>query len=271
MTLGEELIPLASSAFPPDAATEPYGQRTVIPEIQGHRDFGVLRNVTHPALTVHRPDPARATGTAVIVCPGGSFVVLTDSATHIAQKLAAQGITAFVLRYRLLPTPPDDSQFLRDWDAVDMDAIKAHSRVAVTDVRLAVRTVRERSAEWGIDPNRIGIMGFSAGAILTVDAATDYDTASRPDFAATFYPTTWHRYRVPPDAPPLFLAFATDDEDDGVVASCAALYRNWHEAGHPVEMHAYERGGHGFAEHDRGLPCDGWLDRYSEWRQMHGV
>ncbi|MGW1738289.1 alpha/beta hydrolase [Nocardia sp. NPDC001965] len=271
MLLGDEIVPLVSDAHPPDPAAEPYGQHTVIPEIQGHRDLGVVRNVTRAALTVHRPDPTRATGTAVIVCPGGSFVVLTDTGTRIARKLATQGITAFVLRYRLLPTPADDAEFLRDWGAVDLGRIEAHSRVATADAGLAIRTVRARSADWSVDPNRVGIMGFSAGAMLTVEAATGYDTTSRPDFAAALYPPVWHEYRIPPDAPPLFLAFAADDEGDGVVEGCTALQRNWLRAGRPMEAHVYERGGHGFAEQDRGLPCDGWLDRYSEWMRMHGI
>src|SRR5438128_1034781 len=98
----EELIPLFPGAPAPGHDPSPYGQPTVIPEVQGHRNLRVIRNVGQPALTVHRPDPARATGTSVIVCPGGSFMVLTD-ADHIAAALVCQGITAFVLRYRLLP------------------------------------------------------------------------------------------------------------------------------------------------------------------------
>ncbi|WP_329405770.1 alpha/beta hydrolase [Nocardia vinacea] len=262
--LGDELISLSSESPAPEHDPAPYGQLTVIPEVQGHRNLRVIRNVTRPALTVHRPDPTRATGTAVIVCPGGSFMTLTHTGSQIAEQLAGQGITAFVLRYRLLPTPIPDEEFLGHWGH-DMEEIKTHSRVAVTDAKLAVRIVRERAAEENLDPHRIGILGFSAGGLLTLAAATDYDTATRPDFAAPIYPAIWHDYRVPPDAPPLFLCFAADDQGENVVEENLALHRNWLAAGHSVEMHVYDRGGHGFAEGPQGLPCDTWLDRYLDW------
>ncbi|PXX71618.1 acetyl esterase/lipase [Nocardia tenerifensis] len=263
-----ELVPLSPDAPDPQRDPTPYGQLTVIPELQGRRNFAVIRNVAQPALTVHRPAPGRATGTAVIICPGGSFVTLTETGTEIAERLAQEGITAFVLRYRLLPTPIPDEEFLRDWGGHSIDAIKAHSHVPIPDVRQAIRVVRARAAAEGLDPHRIGVLGFSAGGLLALAAATDPDAAARPDFAAPIYPAIWHGYRVPSGAPPLFLCFAADDEQ--VVGQNLALQQVWRNAGRPVEMHVYERGGHGFAEGPQGLPCDTWLDRYLDWIHSHG-
>ncbi|MEV6136860.1 alpha/beta hydrolase fold domain-containing protein [Nocardia sp. NPDC051990] len=266
----DELIPLSPQAPDPQRNPTPYGQSTVIPELQGHRNLTVIRNVTQPALSVHRPDPGRATGTAVIVCPGGSFITLTQSATEISTQLARQGITAFTLRYRLLPTPTQDGQFLQDWGGHTMAEIQAHSRISIQDARQAVRVVRARAATERLDPHRIGILGFSAGGLLALAAATDYDTTARPDFAAPIYPAVWHDYQVPSDAPPLFLCCAADDPGDKVVEKSIALQQDWRNVGRPVEMHIYERGGHGFAERPQGLPCDTWLDRYLDWVRSHG-
>ncbi|GAA5077510.1 alpha/beta hydrolase [Nocardia iowensis] len=261
----EEIIPL----WPESAAGKPnpYGQETTVPAVVGHKDVTLIRNVTEPALTVHRPDPSRATGTAVIVCPGGSFVTLTNgTGTAIAKALAAYGFTAFVLRYRLLPSAPRDEDFAKQW-ATDyrMDEIKSQSRVAGADAVRAVQVVREQASTWDLDPHRIGVLGFSAGGLLTIGAATTYDEHSRPDFAAAIYGPPWHEYVVPPDAPPLFIAFASDDTGENVVNGNLALYQAWQAAGHDVEMHVYARGGHGFAMEPQGLPCDTWMDRFLDW------
>ncbi|MBF6328128.1 alpha/beta hydrolase [Nocardia transvalensis] len=268
--LVDDLIPLSADAPSPLRDPAPYGQVTVIPEIGQHRDLRVLRNVTQPALSVHRPDPFRATGTAMIVCPGGSYMTLVD-ATELTDRLVDRGITVFVLRYRLLPTPVLDEDFVGKWAALHtMDEIKAHAPVAAPDARRAVRVVRERADEFGIDPHRIGILGFSGGGQLALAAATGYDSASRPDFAAPVYPPVWLDYRVPADAPPLFLCFAADDEGENLVADNLALHRSWLAAGRPVEMHVYERGRHGFAEAEPDLPCRTWLDRLLDWMRSHG-
>ncbi|MEU8898638.1 alpha/beta hydrolase [Nocardia sp. NPDC048505] len=261
-----DMVPL----WPEQDALSSTGQETVLPEVAGHRNLRVIRNVTRPVCVVHPAAPGRATGSGVIVCPGGSFVTLTETATDVARKLAAQGITAFVLRYRLLPSAPSDADFQRRWGELSMDEIRAHSRVALRDAQQAVRVVRGRAADWGVDPQRVGMLGFSAGGLLTVGAATDPDPAARPDFAAPIYPPIWHEYRVPPAAPPLFLCLAADDPGENVLAGNLALHRDWLAAGRSVELHLYDRGGHGFAEGERGLPCDFWLDRYLDWQRAQG-
>ncbi|WP_107657884.1 alpha/beta hydrolase [Nocardia suismassiliense] len=264
-TTSDEIIPLWPGSSP--RLPSPYGQTTTVPGLQDGKAVTLIRNVTEPALTVHRPDPARATGTAVIVCPGGSFITLTrGTGADIADALAAQGCTAFVLRYRLLPSAPDDEDFIRHW-ATDytMADIEAQSYPAAIDARRAVQFVREHAATWQVEPRHIGILGSSAGGQLAFSAATDYDRQSRPDHVAALYAPAWHEYTVPADAPPLFLALAGDDPDENVVPGNLARYQAWRAAGHAAELHVYAQGGHGFAMEPRGLPCDTWMDRYLEW------
>ncbi|MFB8275074.1 alpha/beta hydrolase [Nocardia colli] len=263
-TTSDEIIPLWPES---KAGRSPYGQETTVPALLDGKNVRLIRNVTEPALTIHRPDPAQANGSAVIVCPGGSFVTLTrGTGTDIADALAAHGFTAFTLRYRLLPSPPSDADFIQNWGTdYTMAAIESQSHTAAVDAHGAVRFVREQAATWNIDPRHIGILGFSAGGQLALSAATGYDESSRPDFAAPIYPPAWSGYTVPADAPPLFIAFASDDPGTNVIAGNLALYRAWQSAGHSVEMHVYATGGHGFAMEPHGRPADTWMDRYLDW------
>jgi dienelactone hydrolase len=248
-----DVIPLG----PGEAAD--FGQETVVPEIQGRRDVRLVRNVAVPSLTVHRPP--RDGGTAVIVCPGGSFLTLTEATgTDIASRLAAHGITAYVLRYRLLPSPPDDDEFAAAWSGYDLAAIRKQSLVAAEDAARAVRVVRDRGAV------SVGMLGFSAGGLLTIATAAGDEP---PDFAAALYAAVWNPVTVPQGPPPLFLALAGDDEGEGVVGGNLAVHRDWLAAGGSAEMHFYAEGGHGFANEDRGLPCEGWMDRYLDWMRRH--
>ncbi len=139
---------------------------------------------------------------------------------------------------------------------------------AVADGLQALRTVRRQAAAFGIEPDRLGILGFSAGGYVTGGAATEYDAESRPSFAAPIY-ALWHERPLPVDAPPLFLAASTDD---GLVdvQSSLSLYSAWRAAGRPVELHLYSRGGHGFGMNRQGLPSDTWIDQFWSWLRAEG-
>jgi acetyl esterase/lipase len=245
------------------------GHETFLLEITKAGKLRMIRNVRAPSLTVHTPDPSVATGTGVILCPGGSFATLPHwddpEIDGVVRRLTEPGLTVFVLRYRLMPTPRDDGAFGRMAMNGIMDAIKTQARVAKEDALLAMRVVRERAATWGVDPRRIGITGFSAGGLLATVTATGYDADTRPDFAASIYGPSFDPYTVPPDAPPLFIAFASDDVGEGVVSSCLALYAAWHAAGRSAEMHVYATGGHRFAADPPGPPGSAWTDRYLDW------
>src|SRR5947209_9272258 len=214
--------------------------------------FRNLRNVTQPTLTAFLPHPSRATGTAVVVCPGGAFhaLAIDHEGLDVARWLSSRGVAAFVLKYRLLATEVDDEDFERQIQAnmsdrnKMMEVTKQIAPLAVADGQQAIKVVWQRASQWGIAPERIGMMGFSAGGRVTAGVALEHDTDSRPNFAAAIYGALWEDLAVPAGAPPLFIALANDDElavDPGLV-----LYRAWRAAGKSVELHIYARGGHGF-------------------------
>jgi acetyl esterase/lipase len=149
------------------------------------------------------------------------------------------------------------------------EEVRKISALAVADGRQAIKVVREHAAEWGVKPGRVGIMGFSAGGMVTTGVATGYDAASRPNFAAPVYGPVYRSVKVPRDAPPLFICCATDDAlvppGDSI-----SLYSSWNAAGKSAELHVYAKGNHGFGMSKQGLPCDTWIDRFGDWLGQQG-
>ena len=233
----------------------------------------VIRNVSRPTLTAYLPDPAIATGTAVIVCPGGAYHLLAfeHEGIEVARWLNTRGIAAFMLKYRLVQTGSDFPQCVDEHlnDPHQMETLVEPLFPLITaDGCQAVRLVRARAAEWGIAPDRIGMLGFSAGGMVTLSVALQFDLSSRPDFAAPIYSAPPPDAPVPADAPPLFLLCAADDDMASEVST--RFYSLWRAASHPVELHIYSKGGHGFGMTKRGLLSDGWIDRFAEWLQAQG-
>ncbi|HEY0757401.1 MAG TPA: alpha/beta hydrolase [Ktedonobacteraceae bacterium] len=237
-------------------------------------EIKIARNIARPQLMAYLPAPALATGTAVIVCPGGAFNFLSIEleGAEIARWLCARGITAFVLKYRVAPTAERDEEFVEQLRErfndfrILLELMQQTEPLAQADGLQAIKLVRQRSAEWGIEPGRIGILGFSSGGVVASGAAMCYTAESRPDFAAAIYhaPST-RDITVPTDAPALFLLAASDDAM--AVGASLPLYSAWKDADHPVELHLYAQGGHAFALKKRGLPVDDWPERFSEWLQ----
>jgi len=231
----------------------------------------VVTNVTVPTLAVFRPAGGKANGTAMVVVPGGSFRALAWDldGTETAQWLAARGITAFVLKYRVrppgasAPTGPEtfDSFLVRTRDA---------RAVAVADARQALRLVRRSAATYGVRLDRVGMIGFSAGAIATLAVASGGEGEPKPDFAVALYGA------LPPDAdptadsPPLFVAAAADDPQVPPAKSTETFDR-WTRAGRPAELHLYEKGGHGFGFRLHGLPADSWPQALEAWLASRGL
>ncbi len=243
-------------------------------QVSAYSDFGlkVIRNVSRPTLTAFLPDPKLANGTAVIVCPGGAFHFLAyeHEGTQVAAWLNAHGVAAFMLKYRLIQTGANFAAEVQERLA-DRSKLAGPMRsltpLILADGQQAVRLVRQRAAEWGIRPDRIGIMGFSAGGGVTMAVTLNHDASSRPDFAAPIYAAHFGEIEVPDDAPPVFLVHA--DDDPLVPASIStALYTAWHAAGKSAELHLYARGGHGFGMRKLGLPVDGWIERFDEWLRV---
>ena len=236
----------------------------------------IVRNVTQPTLTAFLPDPAIATGTAVVICPGGGyhFLAYDHEGLQVARWLARRGVAGFILKYRLVPTAEKEEDSWKQMQAafsrrnVIRDLLRQYGPLFVADGKQAVKVVRQQAGKWGIAPDRIGIMGFSAGGYVTTGVALQFDEESRPNFAAPIYPAPFEKLAVPPDAPPLFLALANNDEM--AVHSCLGLQKAWKRAGLPVEMHMFSQGGHGFGMNKLGLPVDGWIDLFAGWLQAQG-
>lgn len=239
-------------------------------------DNVVVRNVTRPTITPYLPDPAKATGAAVIVAPGGAFLSLsmTGEGSDVARWLADHGVAAFVLKYRLNSTPRDDKAFLGEMGARFADAAKPgavrtiEEPRATQDALQALAMVRSRAATYGIDPARTGMIGFSAGAMTTLNATLEGTGDQRPAFIGYIYgPMT--QIAVPADAPPMFSAIAMDD---GLFKGQGfAIVEAWRKAGRPVELHAYERGDHGFGAGKPGTTTMGLMPQFFAWMEARGL
>jgi len=232
----------------------------------------VVTNVTDPSLEVFLP--ARGNGTAVIIAPGGGFHALSinSEGNDVAAWLNARGVTAFVLRYRLVPSGADAVAEMVAKQPEQMRADMARIRpLAGADGLAAMRLVRSRAAEFGIDPARVGFMGFSAGGAVTMSVALDYDDETRPAFLAPVYAGAgaFDGKTVPENAPPMFLVAASDDQL-GLAVDSVKIYQQWLAARKLVEMHLYASGGHGFGMRHQGLPSDTWIDRFGEWLAASG-
>lgn len=229
----------------------------------------VITNVTVPTLTVFRPAAGKANGTAMVVLPGGSFRALAWDVDGLetAQWLAGEGITAFVLKYRVRPPLPGESfgESLDDFAR----ATRARRGFAVADAEQAIRLIRSRARQYRIAPNRVGIIGFSAGAMATVEVALAKDASVRPNFAVPMYGAALTSAPPSAEAPPLFVGAAQDDAELPVTNS-VEIFQRWTKAGRPAELHVYEKGGHGFGFRRHGTTSDTWPSAFRAWFGSRG-
>jgi acetyl esterase/lipase len=236
----------------------------------------IVYNVADPTLTVFRPtDP---NGTAVVICPGGGFQALSidSEGFDVAKWLNQKGVTCFVLKYRLVESKTDDPtrelasrrENPKQREAETLLVI----RLAMADGLKALEYVRKHASEYSIRPDRIGIIGFSAGGTVTASVAYNYTPETRPDFAAPVYlQYDWViRNGVPADAPPMFLLAASDDQL-GLGPHSVRLYNDWIAAKKPAELHLYSKGGHGFGMRVQHLPSDRWIERFADWLDVQGL
>nr|WP_315392523.1 alpha/beta hydrolase [uncultured Duganella sp.] len=244
-----------------------------------HRQYGSVfaRNVTVATLTPVLPPAAKATGAAVIVAPGGGFRTLSmdNEGWAVARALADKGVAAFVLKYRLNQTPADMAGFERSMAEMFSGTAKrppapqdpaAAYAPQIADARAAFALVRARAKGWHVDADRVGMLGFSAGAMLTMATAL-HGRDAKPAFLANIYGPL-SAMTVPADAPPLFAALAADDP---FFANAGyGLIDSWRGAKRPVEFHLYEQGGHGFGMYQKSTTSTGWFDGFTRWLDMHG-
>jgi acetyl esterase/lipase len=235
----------------------------------------VVFNVTDPTLTVFQPSPGAANGTAVVICPGGAFFALSidSEGGEVARWLNNKGVTCFVLKYRLVECKTDDpTREVMERGPLD-DIVAPVVKLALADANTAIGYVRQHAGELGVNPERVGIIGFSAGGTVAVSAAMNYTAASRPNFAAPIYPAyNWaiKSKGVPADAPPAFILAASDDPL-GLAPQSVSIYQDWIAAGKSAELHLYSKGGHGFGMHQQHLPTDHWIERFADWLEVQGL
>ncbi len=236
----------------------------------------VVSNVTKPTLTVFKPSAETKNGTAAVICPGGGFMALsiTSEGTDVAKYLTERGVTTFVLKYRLAHSGEDATQ---EFATMFADPKRFHDEVApviplsIADGSAAVAYVRQHAADFGVAADRVGIIGFSAGGTVAAGAALQYKPEGRPAFVAPIYAAAsmFKDLPVPADAPPIFIAAATDD-NLGLAPDSVLLYEKWVGAHKSAEVHMYAKGGHGFGMHKANIPTDHWIDRLADWLQLQG-
>jgi acetyl esterase/lipase len=224
----------------------------------------IVSNVHTPSITPFLPALGAATGAAFVVIPGGGHreLWMDHEGYRVANFLVAHGIAAFVLKYRL---------------AHDTGSTYTVERDELADVQRALRLVRNRAGEWGVDPSRLGVIGFSAGGELAALAATRFDAGtpdapdpverlgSRPSFAALVYPGGALGLAVPHSAPPAFLLCGGADSPE-LVRGLARLYFEFSSAGVPAELHVYAGAGHGFGiRASEDGPVAAWPERLVDW------
>ncbi len=234
-----------------------------------------VRNVSHATLTPVLP-AGPSTGAAVIVAPGGGFLGLSMDAEgwQVARWLANHGIAAFVLKYRVLPTPRDNAEWQDKFnrmiggESVGFAPPKDTPPEALADGLAALAYVRDNAARYGVDPKRIGFMGFSAGGFLT-RTVVEQSGAAMPAFAAPIYPNM-AAMTVPANAPPMFVTIAADDflltRETGL-----PLLDSYRAAGKPIEFHLLANGGHGFGLGREGTASAGWIESFHRWLGSIGM
>lgn len=236
----------------------------------------LVYNVSEPTLTVYPADPAKANGTAVIIAPGGAFHILSikNEGTDVAKWLNARGVTAFVLKYRLVQSVTENPvtemmSHISDKRMTDT-VVPMVVKMAMNDGLTAVKWVRQNAKDYNIDTSSIGFMGFSAGGTIAMSVIYNANAESRPNFIAPLYAYTGAVIgsAIPKEKTPAFIVAATDDQL-GLASNSVDIYSKWIAAKQVAELHMYSKGGHGFGMRQQQLPVDSWIERFGEWLQLN--
>ncbi len=260
---GREVITLWPDGTPGTPAT------WVEPERWGQNS---VTFVTEPTLTVFRPEEGKASGAAVVVAAGGGFtgIAIRKEGYPTAKWFADHGITAFVLKYRVRPFLEDRAKAETTPSAegaASPNRFEPNANLAKADGMQAMKLVRANAEKYGIDKDRVGFIGFSAGAMTAMNVTLAGDPASTPNFVMPIY-GAMPDVPVPADAPPAYIVVA---RDDFLFERSLELFQRWAKAERPVELHIYERGGHGFGMAKQGLPVDHWAEPLEAWLADHGL
>ena len=234
-----------------------------------------IGEISKPTLTIYHAPKDKDSGASVILCPGGGYSILAWDleGTEVAQWLNSIGVTGIVLKYRV----PEHLKQIEHFPPLE-------------DAQRAMSLTRSKAKEWGIDPNRIGMLGFSAGGNLTALACTNYDhrvystidevdqVSCRPDFGVLVYPAWLNQndkdelkpeFPVNKNTPQMFLVHA--DNDKISAAGSALMFLALKRAGVPAEIHVYAKGGHGFGLRPTANPCSTWPQRCEDWMRAQGL
>ncbi|MDC6390288.1 alpha/beta hydrolase [Maribacter sp. PR1] len=233
----------------------------------------VVTNVSIPTMEVFRPNEPN--GTSVIIAPGGGLYALSikSEGNDVAKWLAEKGITAFVLKYRLVPTAEDGVKEISEEGTSNpqkiMQRVEPVLPLSIEDGLAAIRYVRANASEYNINPQKIGFMGFSAGGAVTMGVVYNYNEDNRPNFIVPVYPwtTALPVQSAPEDAPPMLVICATDDPL-GLAAGSVELYSSWLKRNKNAGLHMYSKGGHGFGMKKQDLPSDDWIQRFYDWSEL---
>jgi acetyl esterase/lipase len=256
----------------------------------GNAGLRAVRNVVKPSITAYLPAGESGTGTSVVIAPGGAFRMLAwdSEGTLVAEWLQQHGVAGFVLKYRVSDTGTDEefakvqAQARGSRGAGGAAGAAGRGGAGATEGRggsgqlnpiramtasdglRAIEVVREHAAEWHLDPAKVGIMGFSAGGYVAVQAALEHTAANRPAFVASIYGCCENaaEIKIPDDVPPIFFLHAYNDP---VSASSPSLFLAWKAVGKPAELHTYTSGGHGFGMPKHDQPTDNWIERFADW------
>ncbi|WP_445263763.1 alpha/beta hydrolase [Rhodohalobacter sp. 8-1] len=277
--------------YPLDAPDEPNAIPLGTGEVEGQtapetwfRQWGdpMARNISTATLTPFLPEPDKANGAAVIVAPGGGFrwLSLGNEGWEVAEALAEQGIAAFVLKYRLHPTPESLDGFRdsmnRTFDTAAADSADTPQNEEppsrpqrdlsdqLEDAEAAYAMIVDRAEDWGVDTDRLGMIGFSAGAGLTMHSTINSQTMKLA-FIGPVY-GGMGPVEVPNDAPPMFNVIATDDF---LFRGQFGVIKSWYDAGVPVEFHLYQNGGHGFGLGNPDRTSNRWFDAFIHWLEVN--
>ena len=260
------LVAQQPAAIPLWPGVAPGSEGKTAKEVIVTNDSGEARvsSIHHPSITPYLPSKEKATGAAVLVVPGGGhrLLAITHEGYNVAEWLAARGIAAFVLKHRLAR---EEGSTYR----IEVESF--------ADAQRAMRLIRSRSQDWGLDPSRVGAMGFSAGGELVSQISTRFDAGhaqsddpierqrSKPDFQALIYPGRSGEIQPTKESPPAFLACAYNDRPD-ISEGLAEVYLRFKRSGVPAELHIYGTGGHGFGLRDSNTrPVATWIVRFEDW------
>ena len=231
-----------------------------------------LDNISEPEMDLYKAQGNSVTDKTMIICPGGAllFSAYEKEGVKLAKKLALNGITAIVLKYRTYPRKGsviDWAGTLWDNPQVAIDSAKIILPYSTKDALKAIEVMREKAAKYNINPNKIGLMGFSAGGAVTMEAAYTSISKNQPNFIAPIYP--WmdivKGQKVPSNKPPAFITCANNDEFREIPTSSVQIYQDWIQAEAKVELHMFSEGGHGFGMNKINSPVDRWSQLLIDW------